>query len=118
MLRRIATLGLFVAVLAGTLVPCGEPPPDVSAAPVARASVSDDAAWCGRAEPPQLLPACPCGCEQRPQVAGVPVGVGLAVRTALPRLILPPAPTSAQALPALRASAGVTRTPDPVPLSV
>jgi hypothetical protein len=118
MVRRAAALGLFVAVLAGGLVPCGEPPPDVSAAPLAAASVSDDGAWCGRTEPPQLLPACPCGCEQRPHVAGVPVGVGLAVRTVLPRLILPPAPTSAPARPALRASAGVTRTPDPVPLFV
>lgn len=118
MLHRVAALGLFAAVLAGALVPCGEPPPESPAAPVAVASVSDGGAWCGRTEPPQLLPACPCGCEQRPQVAGVPVGVGLAVRVALPLLILPPPPASLWALPALRASAGVARTPDPVPLSV
>lgn len=118
MVRRLAAFGLFATVLAGSLVPCGGPPPHASAAPVAVASVSDGDLWCRRSEPPDLLPACPCGCDQRPHVADVPLGVGLAVRATAPRLVVPPAPTSHPAVPVLRVSAGVTRTPDPVPLSV
>jgi hypothetical protein len=118
MLLRTAALGLVAAVLAGALVPCGGPPPEApaAAASVLAGAAADDGAWCGRSEPPQLVPACPCGCAQRPQVAGVPVGVGLAVRAAPPRLEVAPAPPSAPLLPACRACAGVVRTPDPVPL--
>jgi hypothetical protein len=114
MLRRVAALGLFATVLAGALVPCSEPPMQIATG-VATAA-SETGADCHGSELPELLASCPCGCAARPQVAGVPVAVDLAIRAARPGLLPPIASLGAPALPALRARAGVVPAPEPVPL--
>ncbi len=116
MARRLLALAALAAVLSAAVVPC----PPAFAAPAAQMSAAadggaDDAFCRSIPRPPDLVPACPCGCHQRPSAAGTPTGPGFAL---LPARELPVVPSLTFTYPVLETVAPPepASAPDPVPL--
>jgi len=103
---RIATLLVLLATAAAGVVPCPTP-----LEAVASLSAASEQA------PASLLPACYCGCKERPSVAGTPTAPGFALRSAPILLEAPPGsvehPEFSPRLASVHPDA-----PEPVPLVV
>jgi hypothetical protein len=103
---RIAALLVLLATAAAGVVPCPTPPEAVSSLRTASSQV-----------PPFLVPACHCGCKQRPSAAGTPTAPGFALRSAAIPIELPlgstPLPEASPQLVSVHPDA-----PEPVPLVV
>jgi hypothetical protein len=126
---------LVLLYLASALTPCPEPrsrpgaPGTFAAHAIGRARLATSASgaasrggidadgWCRHREPRlNLVAVCPCGCGDRPQALGSPIGVGWALLTA------PAEPARPGVLPrhggvAARAPVGPPRAIDHVPLA-
>ena len=103
---RIAALLVLLTTAAAGFVPCAMP---LEAAASLRTSAAQ--------APPSLLPACHCGCKERPSVAGTPTAPGFALRSAPIAL---EAPSGRVAYPEFspRLASIPPDAPEPVPLVV
>jgi hypothetical protein len=104
---RIAALLILLATAAAGVVPC--PTPLEAPATLQAASA--------RTAPPSLLPACHCGCKERPSAAGVATAPGLALFTAAVE-IEPPLGSAPHPAAPLLATSLLPDPPEPVPLVV
>jgi hypothetical protein len=103
---RSAALLVLLATAAASVVPCT--PATAAAASLRSASAEG---------PPSLLPACHCGCKQRPSAAGTPTAPGFALLNAAVEFEPPSGITPLPAAPLLAMNV-FTDPPEPVPLVV
>jgi hypothetical protein len=116
-LRRLLALTAVMAVLSAAMLPC--PPAaaaqDASSVAAASASAASGAFCRSIPRPPDLLPACYCGCHERPSAGGTPTAPGLALLTP-PVSLAVPTDAFSYLESEVHAPLAPASAPDPVPL--